>query len=172
MDEIIQVKISEVTPKHKHDHDDYEYSRRDLVPKGSAEQCAIAVYEVPPGKSAYPYHYHLKNEEAFYIISGQGVLKTPTGCREVSAGDFLFFPANEHGAHKLTNSSARENLVYMDYDTFNDLDIALYPDSDKIGIWGKNVNKLFKANESVEYYDGESRSNIVESQPRDHEPVE
>lgn len=45
--------------------------------------------------------------------------------------------------------------VYIDFDTKNDIDIAFYPDSNKVGIWGKDVNKVYKSGEDVEYYDGE-----------------
>lgn len=40
------------------------------------------------------------------------------------------------GAHKLTNTSKTENLVYIDFDVIHDLDVTVYPDSNKIGIWG------------------------------------
>ncbi len=155
MKEIIKVKFNDVPAKHRKEQADYEYYKRALVPKGSAQQSAISVYEIPPGKSAYPYHYHTRNEEAFYIISGNGILKTPSGNKDVSAGDFLFFPANENGAHKLTNTSETEMLIYLDFDTHNELDVAFYPDSGKIGIWGLGINKLFKIDQQVEYYEGE-----------------
>lgn len=155
MDEILRVKLQDIPSKHKSEHQGYEYYKRELVPKENAQQCSISVYEIPPGKSAYPYHYHTKNEEAFYIISGKGILKTPSGDKDVSAGDFLFFPANEKGAHKLANTSEIEMLIYLDFDTHNEIDVAFYPDSGKIGVWGKNINKLFKINQQVEYYEGE-----------------
>ncbi len=155
MDEILKVRLTDIQPKHKNEHAGYEYYKRELVPKGNAQQCAISVYEIPPGKSAYPFHYHTKNEEAFFILEGKGILKTPSGDKEVSAGDFLFFPANKEGAHKLTNISEGDMLVYLDFDTNNDIDVAFYPDSGKVGIWGKNINQLFKINQQVEYYDEE-----------------
>lgn len=155
MDHIIKVSIQDIPFKHKNEHDGYEYFKRELVPKGNARQCAISVYQLPPGKSAYPYHYHTENEEAFYILKGNGILKTPTGDQEVTTGDFLFFPGNEKGAHKLTNSSETDILEYLDFDTYNPVDVAFYPDSGKVGIWGKGIDKLFKINHQVEYYDGE-----------------
>jgi len=109
----------------------------------------------PPKKTAYPYHYHMKSEEVFYILSGKGLLKTPDGEKTVTAGDYIFFPANENGAHKLTNISDTETLVYLDFDTYNDIDVAFYPDSGKVGIWGKNINQLYKIKDQVGYYDGE-----------------
>jgi len=91
MSKPLHIKASDATRKHKNEHDDYEYYKRDLVPKGFAEQCAVSIYEIPPGKSAYPYHYHMKNEECFYIISGEGILKTPLGDQLVSAEIFCSF---------------------------------------------------------------------------------
>ena len=117
--------------------------------------CAVFHYEIPPGKAAYPYHYHVKNEESFYILSGRGLLRTPSGEKEVCAGDFLYFPAGESDAHKLTNISKTENLVYIDFDTINALDVCFYPDSGKLGIWGKNINKCYKSKQDVNYYDDE-----------------
>ena len=95
------------------------------------------------------------NEETFYIISGEGILRTPSGERKVSAGDLLFFPTGAEGAHKLTNSSETENLVYIDFDVVHDVDITVYPDSDKIGVWGMGINKLYPQTSDVDYYDGE-----------------
>ena len=155
MSEILHSNVENLPRKHKAEHEGYEYVRRNFVPRFTAKQCVAAIYEIPPQKSAYPYHYHTMNEEIFYIISGQGVLRTPDGERAVSPGDLLFFPANERGAHKLTNTSETENLVYLDVDTANPLDISVYPDSGKIGVWGMGVNKVFKAVDEVDYYDGE-----------------
>ena len=141
--------------KRHREHEGYAYDRWDFVPKGEAEGCAVSLYHIPPGQAAYPYHYHHKNEEVFYIVSGKGQLRTPEGERTVKAGDMLFFPANEAGAHKLTNISDSEPLVYLDFDTYHDLDVAVYPDSGKIGVWGKEINQLYRKETAVDYYDGE-----------------
>lgn len=155
MTKIKHIKMSELSGKHKSEHTCYEYFKKDFVPRGYADKTMVSIYEIPPLKSAYPYHFHLKNEETFYIISGEGILKTPDGDQTVSAGDLLFFPAGSEGAHKLTNTSAAEKLVYIDFDVIHDLDVAIYPDSGKIGVWGKNVNKVYKLNADVDYYEGE-----------------
>ena len=149
------MNIEDLPSKLKSKKDGYEHTRRDFIRWGEAEKLGASVYEIPPKQSAYPYHFHHKNEELFYIISGTGILKTPQGEQSVKAGDLLFFPANEKGAHKLTNSSETEKLVYLDVDIVHDLDVAVYPDSDKIGIWGKGVNRIFRKDDDVDYYDGE-----------------
>ena len=155
MSQIKHCKIEEIPAGHKCEHEGYEYFRRKFVPFGEANHTHVCVYEIPPLKSAYPYHFHYKTEETFYIISGWGILKTPEGERKVSAGELIFFPAGEAGAHKLTNDSETENLTYIDFDVSQDLDVAVYPDSDKIGVWGMGINELYPRAEAVDYYDGE-----------------
>lgn len=83
------------------------------------------------------------------------MLKTPDGEEPVSAGDLFFFPTGSNGAHKLTNTSATENPVYIDFDVIHDLDVAVYPYSGKIGIWGKDVDKVYHPDSDVDYYGGE-----------------
>jgi uncharacterized cupin superfamily protein len=147
--------MDDLAVSHKCEHENYEYFRRKFVPFGAAKNTLVSIYEIPPGKSAYPYHYHHKNEETFYIISGEGVLRTPEGERVVAAGDLLFFPTGPEGAHKLTNNSDRDKLVYIDFDVVHEIDVAVYPDSDKIGVWGMGINKLYPQDGNVDYYVGE-----------------
>jgi len=155
MNKPLHLHSAEAPQKHERGHCGYESFRRKLLPRGG--DFTVTQYEIPPGKAAYPYHYHLKNEECFYILSGKGLLRTPQGESEINAGDFLFFPANESGAHKLTNCSETETLVYLDFDRANDLDVCIYPDSDKIGIWGKDCNKLYSTKQALDYYEGEAK---------------
>ena len=155
MSEIKHSKIEDIPAGHRCEHEGYEYFRRKFIPFGGAKNALVSVYEIPPGKSAYPYHYHHKNEETYYILSGEGVLKTPEGERQVKAGELLFFPTGPEGAHKLTNSSKTEMLTYIDFDVVHDIDIAVYPDSDKIGIWGMRINQIYPEDADVDYYHGE-----------------
>ena len=146
--------IDDLPRKHKCGAEGYEFIRRDFM-KVHEANTLVRVYELPPGKSAYPYHYHLKNEETFFILRGEGLLRTSEGVRTVKAGDLLFFPAGETGAHKLTNTSDTEMLVYIDFDIVHDLDVAVYPDSGKLGIWGKDTNRIYRLDDDVDYYEGE-----------------
>lgn len=153
--EFKHMALNAIPITHRQDHEGYEFYRRKFVPYGGAKNTQVCVYEISPGKAAYPYHYHHKNEETFYILSGEGVLKTPQGERKVAAGEFLFFPTGPGGAHKLTNCSASENLIYIDFDVVHDLDVCVYPDSDKIGIWGMGINRIYPQSSNVDYYEGE-----------------
>ena len=155
MSQIKHCELEELPISHKCEHEGYEYFRRKFIPFGGAKNTLVSVYEIPPGRAAYPYHYHHKNEETFFILRGQGLLKTPEGERTVQAGDLLFFPANSEGAHKLTNLSETEPLVYLDFDVVHDVDIAVYPETGKLGVWGKNINRIWREQDDVDYYDGE-----------------
>ena len=155
MAKIIHTKMDDIAPQQRGNGEAYEYTRYPALPAGSAKQSAVAFYELPPGKSNYPYHYHLTSEETFYIISGTGTLKTPDGEVEVHAGDLLFFPAGEGGAHKLTNSSESEPLIYIDFDTLADPNVCIYPDSNKVGVYGKDFRSIYRLEDHVDYYDRE-----------------
>lgn len=155
MSGIRHMHISELPAKAKAEHEGYEYVKKTFVPRGEAANTLVNIYEIPPGKAAYPYHYHLKDEETFFILSGEGVLKTPSGEKRVAAGELLFFPAGSEGAHKLTNISLTDKLVYIDFDVIHDLDAAVYPDSGKLGVWGKRINRVYPMDGNVDYYQGE-----------------
>lgn len=136
-------------------HSDYAYKRRVLV-KPTQGKCAVAFYEIPPGKSAYPYHWHQTNEEVFYILRGEGLLKTPEGTQTVSPGDLIYFPACAEGAHKLTNTSNHQPLVYIDFDVVHSPEICFYPDSNKMGVFARpDVSKIFRLEDEAEYFSGE-----------------
>lgn len=56
----------------------------------------------------------------------------------------------------MTNTSKTEPLVYLDVDTIGDVDVAVYPDSGKVGIWSDSINGTWKKKDRVAYYNGES----------------
>ena len=153
---IIVTRKEELTPAHKSEHEPYEYYKYEILKKSSENRCCVSIYEIPPEKAAYPYHYHTANEEVFYILSGEGLLITPDGNRALKPGDVVVCPPNEKGAHKIRNTSKTHNLVYLDVDTFNLPDVVYYPDSDKVGIIsGGQPEGFFKTNSAVDYYEGE-----------------
>lgn len=101
-----------------------------------AGQCHIAFVEVPPGNSSFEYHYHEADEEVFYIISGEGIVRTPKGDMRVRRGDLITFPPGADGAHSITNTSETEKLIYVDFDTHNLPEITHFPDKDIVHVQG------------------------------------
>jgi len=143
-----------VAPKHEI-HGEYEYYKHLIVPK-DGNQCTVAIMELSPQKAAFPYHYHVGITEVFYIISGEGVVKTPEGERKVTSGDVAVFPPGQAGCHKIFNTSQTETLRYIDFDTTAQADVTFYPDSGKIGaILNGKPTHVFMENSVVDYYEGE-----------------
>ncbi len=154
MDKIIR-RAENVQQEAEREGEKYQFSRSKVVSLGESRNCKVAVYTIAPGKAAFPYHYHTLDEEVFYVISGEGLLRSPEGEKRVSAGDFMFFPVGEEGAHQLFNASQTENLVYIDFDVCHALEVSVYPDSGKVGIWSEKMNALYHMKDQTEYYSGE-----------------
>jgi len=154
-----------IKPVHCNEHKKYEHYKYEVTDSrekyevrspNEGNQTVVAFYELPPGKSTCPFHYHTVNEEVFYIISGSGILETPDGEYPIKAGDIFVCPAGKSGAHKITNSSEKENLVYLDVDTNKTPDIAYYPHSNKVGIrTADGVRDNFSLDSTIDYYDNE-----------------
>ena len=141
--------------KHEN-HGQFEYYKHLIVPR-EGNQCTVAIMEIPPLKTSFPYHYHIAVTEVFYIISGEGVVITPEGEHKVSGGDVIVFPPGAAGAHKILNTSQTEILRYIDFDTTAQADVIFYPDSQKVGMIlnGRVGKDFFKENSAVDYYEGE-----------------
>jgi uncharacterized cupin superfamily protein len=83
----------------------FGYQRKSLGSAAGGEKLGCSLYEVPPGRRAWPYHYHLANEEAIYVLEGSGTLRIGGDEIRVSGGDYVALPARAEGAHQLVNSS-------------------------------------------------------------------
>lgn len=140
---------------HKQKHTQYEYKKYVATNKETSHY-TVAIYDIPPQKSNYPYHYHTKDDEIFYIIKGIGTLETPEGNKEIKAGDIIICPPCDKGAHKLTNISSTETLSYIEFDITHKPEVVIYPHTNKIGVIGlEEDNIFFQKDTRVNYYDGE-----------------
>jgi uncharacterized cupin superfamily protein len=124
-------------------------------PLVGAEQLGLSVYELPPGQSICPYHYEIGFEEWLVVLVGRPTLRTPEGERELRPWDVAFFPDGEEGAHKVTNGTDETVRVAI-LSNKSDPGAAIYPDSNKVGIWPPG--KLFRLGDEVDYWDGEAAS--------------
>jgi uncharacterized cupin superfamily protein len=153
---IVLIHQSEVEKKKRFNTDKYQFYKREITKRSDFSQAYICIYDIPPLKAAYPMHYHEANTEAFYIIEGNGVVKTLTNDLNIKKGDVIVFPPGKEGAHQIVNTSKNELLTYIDFDTTNSPDICRYPDSDKVGIIIHNTSsEFYKASDQTDYYEGE-----------------
>lgn len=108
-------------------------TRRQLGRAAGGVQLGCSLMEVPPGRRAWPAHFHSTNEEALYILSGEGTLRLGNDAVAVRAGSYVALPVST-SAHQLINTGA-EPLRYLCLSTMHAADICVYPDSGKIGVF-------------------------------------
>ena len=118
-----------------------------------AEKLGGSVYELDPGNSVCPYHYEYPEEEWLIVLTGTPTLRDPDGEHELAPGDVVCFPEGPDGAHKVTNRSETVVRILM-LSTKTATAVAVYPDSNKIGVWP--INKFFRLTDAVDYWDGET----------------
>jgi uncharacterized cupin superfamily protein len=120
-----------------------------------AERLGGSVYEVDPGDSLFPYHYEGVEEEWLLVLTGAPTLRDPEGEHQLSPGDLVCFVVGPAGGHKISNRSDAVVRILM-FSTMpeNELSIAVYPDSDKVGVWPWPGKRL-RLTDSVGYWDGE-----------------
>jgi uncharacterized cupin superfamily protein len=130
-------------------------SRRTSVrPRIGGERIGASLYELDPGEAMFPYHLHHANEEWLVVLGGRPTLRTPEGERELGAGDTVCFPRGADGAHQVVNRSDAPARVLM-LSTLIKPEVAEYPDSDKVGMWGEGFRHLLRRSPQVDYWDGE-----------------
>lgn len=116
-----------------------------LKPGVDWDKSSANFVELPPLAQWFSYHYHDAKEEIFYIISGTGVIKTVSGEIRVKAWDLMHFTAGKAWTHVIKNTSENEKLVYIDFGTKPETDVAHLLDIDSVLITWKEINGMFKA---------------------------
>jgi uncharacterized cupin superfamily protein len=122
-------------------------------------------YEVPPGRAAFPHHFHCSNEESLFVLEGEGTLRIGDDTVAVRSGDYLTFPIGPKFAHQLRNTG-NGPLRYLCFSTLSGAEVVGYPDSKKVGalaapsieaaLKGEHWVRLLAFEPSkVGYYDGE-----------------
>jgi uncharacterized cupin superfamily protein len=117
----------------------------------------VKLYELPPGEALCPYHYEYE-EEWLLVLDGTIELRTRDGTEEVRRGDLVRFEPGPAGAHKTTNRGSEPARILM-FSSAHEPAVAVYPDSDKIGVWvpgGDDNIMARRAHSHLEYYDGEA----------------
>ena len=115
------------------------------------------VYELPPGESAWPYHYELGDEEWLIVLDGRVAVRTPEGEEELERGDVVCFREGPEGAHKMVNRTSEIARVLM-LATCRAPAVAVYPDSDKVGVFSEDpgASVMVRRTSAVDYWDGEA----------------
>ncbi|NJR62802.1 MAG: cupin domain-containing protein [Cyanobacteria bacterium CRU_2_1] len=121
---------------------------------GGGSHMGVVMEELAPGKQSCPAHYHLLEEEHLLILEGQATLRMGEQTYEVSAGDYVCFPAGQAVAHTLmNNSTAPCRFLVIGED--NPHDVVVYPDSEKVLV--RATQEIYRK-AVLEYWEGEDES--------------
>jgi uncharacterized cupin superfamily protein len=124
-----------------------------------SQRLGASAWEIPPGEAAYPYHYHLVDEELLFVLRGRPSLRTPEGWRELEEGEAIAFAIGEAGAHQIVNRTDSPVRLLV-VSTGGSPDIAVYPDSNKLAAsdrkpGGGGLREMFRRSDAVDYWEGE-----------------
>jgi len=142
------------------------FRRKRLGAAAGGERLGCSLYELPPGKRSWPYHYHAGNEEAILVRSGSGTLRLAGETHPLSPGDYVALPAGERGGHRVVNDGEAV-LSYLVLSTMDEPDVTVYPDSGKFGVYvgaapgeegERSLGGYYRIAEDVSYWEDEERT--------------
>lgn len=144
--------------------ENFSYNRKQLGVPAGGEMLGASLYKLMPNAKAFPYHFHYANEEAIFVIEGEGTLRVSNENLKIMQGDYIAIPKGPENPHQIINTSEKL-LIYLSFSTMISPDVMEYPDSKKVGIMagsapgGDKSKQLLKAfykkDQHVEYYEGE-----------------
>ncbi len=145
-------------------HNDFCYQEKRLRIAAGGEKIGATLYQLMPGKKAFPFHFHHANEEAVFVLEGNGSLRTHKGLQKIKSGDYIAFPSGPEFAHQIINTS-KKKLVFLCFSTMNYPEIVEYPDSKKVGFSALDTKKnsktsyaikaYYRKDDNVDYFEGE-----------------
>ena len=92
-------------------------------------QFGVNLCTLPPGAWSSQRHWHTKEDELIYVVSGEVTLVTDEGEEILRAGDAAGFKAGEENGHSFQNRSDKD-VVLLEIGTRIADDIAVYSDID------------------------------------------
>jgi uncharacterized cupin superfamily protein len=136
------------------DRPGWVWKRMSVGKRLGAEQIGASVYELAPGQKTFPYHWQVLEEEWLIVLAGEPTLRDPAGERKLAAGECVVFKRGPQGAHLVRNDTDEPvRLLMLSADSA--AEIAFYPDSGKVGIFGPDLRKLLREDAEVDYFEGE-----------------
>jgi uncharacterized cupin superfamily protein len=138
--------------------DGFRVRRARLAQAAGAKRIGMSLWEIPPGEAAYPYHWHVVDEEVIAVLDDGLSLRGHDGqWRALPQGEVVAFPVGEEGGHELQNrGEAIARFLSISSGPSEGDEIVFYPDSGKVGVFAENRYELFRRRDAVDFWDGEA----------------
>lgn len=138
------------------DRPGWQWKRLPVGEKLGAERIGASLYELSPGQKSFPYHWHQVQEEWLIVLRGEPTLRDPSGERRLGPGDCVLFERGPEGAHAIRNDTDEPiRLLLLSSDMDTAAEVAFYPDSGKVGVFGPGLRKILRADAELDYFEGE-----------------
>jgi uncharacterized cupin superfamily protein len=103
--------------------------RRQLGVAFGLKNFGVNLVRLPPGCASAQRHWHTRQDEFIYVLSGELTLITDAGPQVLTAGHAAGFPAGKPDGHQLVNRSDHD-AVYLEIGDRSPGDDCEYPDVD------------------------------------------
>jgi len=142
------------------EHPGFNCRRARLGRQAGSEKLSMSLWDLPAGEAAYPYHFHLAEEEIVVLLEGRPSLRTPAGWREMEEGEVVSFLVGEDGAHQIVNRT--EEPVRFLAISNQQPDIVVRPDSRSLSVVerrpeGGGLSQHFSMDDAAGYFDFEGK---------------
>jgi len=104
-------------------------AKQALGSTGGLTDFGVNLTRLPPGGWSSQRHWHSREDEFVYVLSGELVLVTDAGEQSLHPGECAAFPKNVADGHHLINRG-EQTAVYLEIGTRSDDDACHYPDID------------------------------------------
>ncbi len=98
-------------------------------------QFGVNLLTLPPGVWSSQRHWHAKEDEFAYVVSGVVTLVMDEGVELMSVGDCIGWKAGVKNGHVLQNRSEKDAVILIvggrddgDYGEYSDIDMKFLPD--------------------------------------------
>ncbi len=118
-------------------------SKRRLGDALGLKSFGVNLTTIKPGSGSALRHWHSKEDEFVYVVSGELVLVTDAGEQLLTPGMTAGFPAGNADGHKLVNRSGAD-AVYLEVGGRSPDDEVVYPDDDLAARSTANGRKFFR----------------------------
>ena len=106
-----------------------ERLRRRLGDAGGLSDFGVNLLTLPPGAWSSQRHWHSKEDEFVYVLSGEVTLVSDDGEKVLRAGDCAAFPKGDPNGHHLINKSSAVAMC-LEVGTRSKDDFCTCPDID------------------------------------------
>jgi uncharacterized cupin superfamily protein len=139
------------------EHEGFNCRRARLGLQAGAVRVGASLWELPPGQAAYPYHYHLVEEELLIMLEGSMQLRTPDGWRTFEEGEVIAFPVGEAGAHQVVNTGDT-TVKFLAISPSGMPEIVVQADASKLGAFerradGGGIREWYRRADAAPYFE-------------------